>query len=287
MLKDKVQALLKSLPQRPRSRLVPLPEYGRRASSTDGARASADGCADRRAAASACATQTSLDVQARRLQARHAAAAPVHEPARRRRARPPARHRAQPRRAEGRAGRAGARRRSRRWRRCNVPGVGRSRRRQPRRRRSGAPAQAAPQRDAGRAGAAAPAQRYTAWTFGELPELMEVRQRRAVAGRLSGAGRQRRRSRDRGLRRARVAAAKHRAGLRRLFALQLKDALKYLEKNIPDLQKMAVAYMPLGTRRGAARADRRRRARPRLPAGAAARPTRPRSSAASRKAAAG
>ena len=45
-----------------------------------------------------------------------------------------------------------------------------------------------------------------------------------------------------------VAAAKHRAGLRRLFALQLKDALKYLEKNIPDLQKMAVAYMPLGTR---------------------------------------
>jgi hypothetical protein len=39
-----------------------------------------------------------------------------------------------------------------------------------------------------------------------------------------------------------VAAAKHRAGLRRLFALQIKDALKYLEKNIPDLQKMAVAY---------------------------------------------
>jgi ATP-dependent helicase HrpA len=44
-----------------------------------------------------------------------------------------------------------------------------------------------------------------------------------------------------------VAAAKHRIGLRRLFALQLRDALKYLEKNIPDLQKMAVAYMPLGT----------------------------------------
>jgi ATP-dependent helicase HrpA len=44
-----------------------------------------------------------------------------------------------------------------------------------------------------------------------------------------------------------VAAAKHRAGLRRLCALQIKDALKYLEKNIPDLQKMSVAYMPLGT----------------------------------------
>ena len=35
--------------------------------------------------------------------------------------------------------------------------------------------------------------------------------------------------------------------MRRLFALQIRDALKYLEKNIPDLQKMAVAYMPLGT----------------------------------------
>ena len=37
------------------------------------------------------------------------------------------------------------------------------------------------------------------------------------------------------------------SGLRRLFALQIRDALKYLEKNIPDLQKMAVAFMPLGT----------------------------------------
>ncbi|MDT9046846.1 DUF3418 domain-containing protein, partial [Escherichia coli] len=44
-----------------------------------------------------------------------------------------------------------------------------------------------------------------------------------------------------------VATAKHRVGLRRLVALQIRDALKYLEKNIPDLQKMAVAYMPLGT----------------------------------------
>ena len=44
-----------------------------------------------------------------------------------------------------------------------------------------------------------------------------------------------------------MAAAKHRAGLRRLVALQIRDALKYLEKNIPDLQKMAVAFMPLGS----------------------------------------
>ncbi|WP_255440236.1 ATP-dependent RNA helicase HrpA [Caenimonas sedimenti] len=89
--------------------------------------------------------------------------------------------------------------------------------------------------------------KYTAWTFGELPELMEIRKGGtslvgfpalvdlgdAVAIEVFD---------EPG-----VAAAKHRTGLRRLFALQLKDALKYLEKNIPELQKMAVAFMPLGT----------------------------------------
>jgi ATP-dependent helicase HrpA len=44
-----------------------------------------------------------------------------------------------------------------------------------------------------------------------------------------------------------VAALRHRAGLRRLVALQIRDALKYLEKNLPDLQKTAVAYLPLGS----------------------------------------
>jgi ATP-dependent helicase HrpA len=96
-------------------------------------------------------------------------------------------------------------------------------------------------------GGARAEQKYTAWTFGELPELMEIRKggtsligfpalvdhKEAVAIEVFDE--------------PEAAAAKHRAGLRRLFALALKDALKYLEKNIPDLQKMAVAYMPLGT----------------------------------------
>ena len=43
-----------------------------------------------------------------------------------------------------------------------------------------------------------------------------------------------------------MAASKHRAGLRRLFSLQIKDALRYLEKNLPDLQKMATSYMMVG-----------------------------------------
>jgi ATP-dependent helicase HrpA len=44
-----------------------------------------------------------------------------------------------------------------------------------------------------------------------------------------------------------AAAEKHRIGLRRLFALQLRDAMKYLEKNLPDLQRLSVQYMPLGS----------------------------------------
>ena len=89
--------------------------------------------------------------------------------------------------------------------------------------------------------------KYTAWTFGELPELMEVRRgSQSLVGFPALI--------DKGTHveievfdEPEVAAARHRAGLRRLVALQLKEPLKYLEKNIPDLQKMAVAYMSLGT----------------------------------------
>ena len=88
---------------------------------------------------------------------------------------------------------------------------------------------------------------HTTWTFGELPELMEITQgSQTLIGfpAIVDAGEA---VRIEVFDEPDVAAAKHRAGLRRLFALQIKDALKYLEKNIPDLQKMAVAFMPLGT----------------------------------------
>jgi ATP-dependent helicase HrpA len=89
-------------------------------------------------------------------------------------------------------------------------------------------------------------QRYTAWTFGELPELLEIQKGgQTLVGfpALIDAG-------DAVTMEVfdepELAAEKHRAGLRRLFALQLKEPLKYLEKNVPDLQKMAVAYMQIG-----------------------------------------
>jgi len=91
------------------------------------------------------------------------------------------------------------------------------------------------------------AQAFTDWTFGELPELMEIqRGGHTLIGFPALI--------DKGQNveievfdEPDVAAAKHRAGLRRLVALQIKEPLKYLEKNIPDLQKMAMAYMSLGT----------------------------------------
>ena len=92
-----------------------------------------------------------------------------------------------------------------------------------------------------------PDQKHTTWSFGELPELMEIRKAgQTLIGfpALVDGG-------DHVVIEVfdepEVAAAKHRKGLSRLFALQIKDALKYLEKNIPDLQKMSVAYMALGT----------------------------------------
>ncbi|MBU3738208.1 MAG: ATP-dependent RNA helicase HrpA, partial [Rhodoferax sp.] len=98
-------------------------------------------------------------------------------------------------------------------------------------------------------GADAPAvagQRYTAWQFGELPELLEIRKgAQSLIGYPALV--------DLGdavgievFDEPHTAAQRHRVGLRRLFALQIREALKYLEKNIPDLQKMAVAYLALG-----------------------------------------
>ena len=90
-------------------------------------------------------------------------------------------------------------------------------------------------------------QKFTTWTFGALPELLEIRQgAQSLVGfpALIDAG-------DavtiEVFDEPETAATRHRQGLRRLFALQIRDALKYLEKNLPDMQKMAVAYMPLGS----------------------------------------
>ncbi|MDB5935984.1 MAG: hrpA, partial [Massilia sp.] len=87
----------------------------------------------------------------------------------------------------------------------------------------------------------------TAWTFGELPELLEI-----VQGKLTLIGFPA--LVDKGTHcdlevfdDPTVAARTHRIGLRRLFALQLKEQLKFIEKNIPSMQQMGMQFMALGS----------------------------------------
>ena len=89
--------------------------------------------------------------------------------------------------------------------------------------------------------------KLTDWTFGELPELMEV----PVAGQtvIGYPG-----LTDEGesvslkvFDSAEEAAAEHRSGLLRLFMLQFRDQVKYFDKNIPGLSQMAMQYMALGS----------------------------------------
>jgi len=98
-----------------------------------------------------------------------------------------------------------------------------------------------------REAAAAGTTLYTAWTFGVLPELMELRRGSQVLIGFPALI-------DRGnaveievFDEPEIAAARHRAGLRRLVALQIREPLKYLERNIPELTTMAAAYLSLGT----------------------------------------
>ena len=87
----------------------------------------------------------------------------------------------------------------------------------------------------------------TAWNFGKLPELLEVRRGGNTLFGYPALV-------DRGsfvevqvFDSPQEAGQTHRAGLRRLFALQLREPLKYLEKNLPGLQQMAMQFMALGS----------------------------------------
>ncbi len=86
----------------------------------------------------------------------------------------------------------------------------------------------------------------TSWNFGELQEIMEIRQgAQTLIGYPALV--------DRGasvdlevLDAPQKARALHRDGLRRLFMLQLKEQTKYLEKNLPGLRDMAMQFLDFG-----------------------------------------
>jgi ATP-dependent helicase HrpA len=241
MLKDKVQALLKSLPQRPRSRFVPLPESATRlAAQFTTPEVWAQGSLTD-ALLKTVRAETSLDVKRADFKLDML---PAHLFMNFRVVDEHGRQLGMGRNLGALKAELGAQARGAFQALAGMKGLASTP--APPAHAQG-PSGAAPKRAVAAAPASAPDQRYTAWTFGELPELMEIgKGGTSLVGFPALV--------DQGdavtievFDEPEVAAAKHRAGLRRLFALQLKDALKYLEKNIPDLQKMAVAYMPLGT----------------------------------------
>ncbi|WP_250434377.1 ATP-dependent RNA helicase HrpA [Caballeronia sp. ATUFL_F2_KS9A] len=87
----------------------------------------------------------------------------------------------------------------------------------------------------------------TTWNFGKLPELLEIRRRGQTLFGYPALV-------DRGTHcdvevfdSPEEAVRIHRAGLRRLFALQLREPIRYFEKNLPGLREMSMQYMALGT----------------------------------------
>ena len=238
MLKDKVLSLLKTLHQRPRSRLVPLPAYAEEfvASTPFGQGALLDGLLK------AVRERTQLAVQRNDFKLEQL---PPHLLMNFRvvdehgRQLGTGRHLASLKAELGGQARSAFQALAALKRPASAP--------------ASAPAAASlPERGvqaaiAPRAVPAAAAARYTSWSFGELPELMEIRR-----GAQSLVGFPALMDCGDGVEievfdEPELAAAKHRAGLRRLVALQLREPLKYLEKTIPELQKMAAAYMSLGT----------------------------------------
>jgi ATP-dependent helicase HrpA len=90
-------------------------------------------------------------------------------------------------------------------------------------------------------------QNLTGWTFGELPELLEIQQgKQTLIGFPALVDKQTHCDLE-VFDDPNEAAQIHFAGLRRLFALQLKEQLKYLEKNVPGIQQMGMQFMALGS----------------------------------------
>jgi ATP-dependent helicase HrpA len=237
MLKEKIQALLKSLPQKPRARLVPLPET---AAALAAELPFGDGSLlDALLAAVRARTQLPVQRTDFKLEAVPAhlfmnlrvvdehgrqLAMGRHLPALKSAWGGQARSAFQALAAPAAPAEAAVR-----------PGPGRDVRAQ-----VAALSAAAPPAQAG-------SQSYTSWTFGELPELMEVKRGAQVLVGFPALVDRATHVEIEVFDEPEAAAARHRAGLRRLVALQLKEPLKYLERNIPDLQRMAALYLPLGT----------------------------------------
>ncbi|MGA7749082.1 MAG: ATP-dependent RNA helicase HrpA, partial [Gallionella sp.] len=92
-------------------------------------------------------------------------------------------------------------------------------------------------------GEAVSEQRYTSWSFGDFAETRVVKRAgqnvtlfNALVDEVDAVVLRAFDTRD-------AARAAHRGGLRRLFMLLLKEQVKYLEKNLPDAQRLGMLFM--------------------------------------------
>ena len=92
----------------------------------------------------------------------------------------------------------------------------------------------------------APSEKVTGWEFGDIEEVAEIRRGSQTLIGYSALV-------DRGdavslevVDSASKAREAHRAGLRRLFMLQLKEQARYVEKNLPGMQAMAMQFTAFG-----------------------------------------
>jgi len=90
-------------------------------------------------------------------------------------------------------------------------------------------------------------EQLTDWTFGPLPEIMEIKRKgQSFIGYPALIDRQTHCDLD-VFDDPAEARRQHHAGLLRLFRLGLREQVKFLEKNLPDLTSMSMLYISLGT----------------------------------------
>lgn len=87
----------------------------------------------------------------------------------------------------------------------------------------------------------------TRWDFGTLPQKVEVMVGGAILPAYPAIVERGETVSLRLMESPEAAYQATRGGLRRLFALQLRDEMKYLEKHIPNFDRMALHYRPMGT----------------------------------------
>ena len=117
-----------------------------------------------------------------------------------------------------------------------------------------APRQSAPQNDSlsqrGRAGVGertAKESRHTSWDFGEFKDTTELRRAGQTVTVFNALADEGEAVMLRVYDTREEAQAAHRAGLRRLFMLALKEQVKFLAKNLPGQQEMAMQFLPFGS----------------------------------------